>query len=351
MATAKRRFGDTSSNNAPQDGPATKTARTTLAPNPRIKECAICADDLPLKSFPPRLGHRTHNQRHSTCTACWQHHLTSEIASKPSTQIRCPQCPYALQEPDIKAHVTPATYTAYLDKVLLETLQADPNYRTCRRRYCVRCEVPMHKGVTCEEFQGQLRRRQDQEEKTSREFLEGYAKTCPECGVRIRKDGGCDHMTCKRCKHEFCWLCFASYNGAEGIHRVGNEAHNETCQYHPDRLPSAPSDLESEDDLDEEEVARLFAWPRRDDDEHPEDATPLARVVALMPPLQQTAGPAPSPSQSPTIPTQRPVVHAYNARRTSSFSPIPDRPRPNPQAPVFHPYNARRISLFSPTPD
>ena len=30
-------------------------------------------------------------------------------------------------------------------------------------------------------------------------------KRCPSCQVRIFKDGGCDHMTCSRCKHEWWW--------------------------------------------------------------------------------------------------------------------------------------------------
>lgn len=32
-------------------------------------------------------------------------------------------------------------------------------------------------------------------------------KNCPKCGVIIEKVGGCTHMTCRKCKHEFCWVC------------------------------------------------------------------------------------------------------------------------------------------------
>jgi len=34
---------------------------------------------------------------------------------------------------------------------------------------------------------------------------------CPNCTVYITKDGGCCHVVCKKCKHEFCWACFGPY--------------------------------------------------------------------------------------------------------------------------------------------
>ena len=32
-------------------------------------------------------------------------------------------------------------------------------------------------------------------------------KKCPMCNSRIEKNQGCNHMNCKICKHEFCWIC------------------------------------------------------------------------------------------------------------------------------------------------
>ena len=48
------------------------------------------------------------------------------------------------------------------------------------------------------------------------------AKTCPgkNCGAAIQKNEGCDHMTCRVCKHEFCWLCLGDWR---------TRTHSPTC--------------------------------------------------------------------------------------------------------------------------
>lgn len=55
--------------------------------------------------------------------------------------------------------------------------------------------------------------------KTDDKFKRDYlwvtenCKKCPKCGWNIEKNEGCNHMTCRLCRHEFCWLCFQNYHG------------------------------------------------------------------------------------------------------------------------------------------
>jgi len=46
------------------------------------------------------------------------------------------------------------------------------------------------------------------EELTSAQLISSSSKPCPTgCGWDITKDKGCNHMTCKKCGHKFCWRC------------------------------------------------------------------------------------------------------------------------------------------------
>lgn len=43
------------------------------------------------------------------------------------------------------------------------------------------------------------------------EFIAASTKPCPGCAAPIMKNGGCQHITCKACRYEWCWQCGGSY--------------------------------------------------------------------------------------------------------------------------------------------
>jgi len=49
----------------------------------------------------------------------------------------------------------------------------------------------------------------------SSEWVVAHTKSCPNCNAPIEKNGGCDHMTCKKsaggCGFEFCWVCLTDF--------------------------------------------------------------------------------------------------------------------------------------------
>ena len=43
----------------------------------------------------------------------------------------------------------------------------------------------------------------------------GTLKRCPRCSCGIEQNGGCLHMTCGQCKHDFWWCCLRDYRGSQ----------------------------------------------------------------------------------------------------------------------------------------
>jgi hypothetical protein len=48
-------------------------------------------------------------------------------------------------------------------------------------------------------------------DKKSDAAIASMSKDCPNCQMPISKDGGCNHMTCRVCKHEFFWDTLKPY--------------------------------------------------------------------------------------------------------------------------------------------
>jgi hypothetical protein len=96
----------------------------------------------------------------------------------------------------------------------------------CKQRTCAYHRTVWHIGMTCEEYD-QSRISNDD---NTQLWLKKHSKKCPKCQSYIEKISGCDHMTCKRCKHQFCWICFADYRN---IQNYGLRQHMKHCTHYP----------------------------------------------------------------------------------------------------------------------
>ncbi|KAJ4358725.1 uncharacterized protein N0V89_003309 [Didymosphaeria variabile] len=75
----------------------------------------------------------------------------------------------------------------------------------CEESMCMKCMRPWHASTSCSKFK-------IAEEKHSLQAITDMgAKPCPKCGVKIVKNGGCNHMKCGHCKQDFCFSCLVAY--------------------------------------------------------------------------------------------------------------------------------------------
>lgn len=230
------------------------------------RACVCCSDTKHPLDFPARPATARCEHPSQTCTNCMQEWLASEFSSKGCEDIHCAECPSTLSYDDMRRLALETTFTSY-EKLLTRTAlsalpefawclsptctsgqlnisdsHATENYMdcvSCGYKQCLHHRVEWHKGETCTQYNyrtsGQKAR---DDEAATAAMLDTVSKACPgvKCGWRIQKIDGCDHMTCKKCKHEFCWECLASHHE---IKKVGNTAHESWCKFHSDNLKVA----------------------------------------------------------------------------------------------------------------
>ncbi|KNZ76583.1 hypothetical protein J132_09443, partial [Termitomyces sp. J132] len=76
--------------------------------------------------------------------------------------------------------------------------------------FCFGCPIESdHRPVICAVARMWLKKCRDDSETAN--WIKSNTKECPKCQSTIEKNGGCNHMTCKKCKHEFCWVCMGPW--------------------------------------------------------------------------------------------------------------------------------------------
>lgn len=75
----------------------------------------------------------------------------------------------------------------------------------CTSPLCLTCNRPWHPSQPCSAAAAL------EDAQSLRTITSLGARPCPACGINIEKNGGCDHMTCHSCWHNFCWQCLVPY--------------------------------------------------------------------------------------------------------------------------------------------
>lgn len=76
--------------------------------------------------------------------------------------------------------------------------------------FCFNCRFENHLPSPCWLATKWIAKCSDDSETLN--WLQAHTNSCPECQTVIEKNGGCNHIVCRKCKYEFCWICFGPWS-------------------------------------------------------------------------------------------------------------------------------------------
>ncbi|MCI4380698.1 hypothetical protein PGIGA_G00243020 [Pangasianodon gigas] len=174
--------------------------------------------------------------QHSFCKSCWEQHCTVLVKDGIGVGISCMAQDCSLQMPeDFVLPLLPSEelkdkYRRYLFRDYVEShfqLQLcpgadcpivikvqEPRARRvqcsrCDEVFCFKCRQMYHAPTDCATIRKWLTKCADDSETAN--YISAHTKDCPKCNICIEKNGGCNHMQCSKCKHDFCWMCLGDW--------------------------------------------------------------------------------------------------------------------------------------------
>ncbi|KAF7512692.1 hypothetical protein GJ744_000259 [Endocarpon pusillum] len=212
-----------------------------FAMNPKTERvkgftCEICYEDgRRLETYAMICGHRY-------CVDCYSHYLVQKVKEEgEAARIQCPRdgCHRVVDSKTIKLLVNDEVKNRY--EVLLTRTYVDDKdnlkwcpapeciyaiecgikkrelstvvptvHCACKHSFCFGCTLPDHQPPPCSLVKKWLKKCEDDSETSN--WISANTKECPKCNSTIEKNGGCNHMTCRKCKHEFCWMCMGLWS-------------------------------------------------------------------------------------------------------------------------------------------
>jgi len=189
--------------------------------------CRICCDPCPLSSgFHLGCAHRF-------CRPCYGEYLRNQVGDGPScVKAHCPEhkCKQSATRSMFEVLTEPVVSERYDLFVVRNFIETSRSMRYCPAAHCnkvaigcaittVRCECgypfcfrcgeESHDPSSCSQLSVWSEKCSNESETAN--WILANTKKCPKCHARIEKNQGCNHMNCKLCKYEFCWICMGCW--------------------------------------------------------------------------------------------------------------------------------------------
>ncbi|BGP39736.1 hypothetical protein JCM10450v2_003705 [Rhodotorula kratochvilovae] len=239
---------------------------------PRLKRvrgfvCEVCYDDATKETLALSCDHRF-------CKDCYSHYISSKVTDEgESRRIECMQndCNVIVDEKTVELLVPPDILGRY--RTLLNRTYVDDNPRmrwcpapncefalqcavaprlldviiptvqcACGHVFCFGCQLDGdHRPCCCPIVRRWVKKCKDDSETSN--WISANTKECTKCHSTIEKNGGCNHMTCKKCKWEFCWVCMGPWS-EHGTSWYNCARYEEKADTHKDAQSKSRAQLE-----------------------------------------------------------------------------------------------------------
>jgi len=189
--------------------------------------CRICLDECQpsmLYSLPCK---------HQFCSTCYGGYLNSVVADGPiCITVTCPEhkCTQRVFASTVETLCGTETYDKFLKYMTRNFIETSHTMRwcpsagceqvavgsgittvrcSCSYSFCFRCGSEAHDPASCHHVE--LWQEKCQSESETANWILANTKKCPKCSARIEKNQGCNHMSCKVCRFDFCWICLGDW--------------------------------------------------------------------------------------------------------------------------------------------
>lgn len=187
-------------------------------------ECPICCSKFSAKTF------ISLDCGNYACKNCVKEHVLQRLASsEPPPSCLFSSCSHLLGTDVIKAVLPELSAKKAKKLITVKHIRTNRRFRQCGNCdcvaqlfygeppvnvlcrcgncYCWNCSASDHIPITCDQIKIWMEKGADPAGKLSMMWIKANTKKCPQCQKDIQKNEGCNHMTCKCCGNEFCWLC------------------------------------------------------------------------------------------------------------------------------------------------
>jgi hypothetical protein len=185
-----------------------------------LYHCLSCLVDMPSRSFHDYNPSPDCEHLINTCKECLSGWVDTQIDQNLAVMdkkdntvfgIKCPECSASMQSLNVRAVASRKMYELFVKQQRNHLAETTPGWFWCQNRECsegatlkdktvtdscVPCQRSAHPGESCDKYKARLQGRVDEEDK-SLVTIRRASKPCPGCGIRIEKNGGCDHMGCE----------------------------------------------------------------------------------------------------------------------------------------------------------